>query len=797
MTGVEHGPSVIPDADEIQRALEAMRYDRSLVDSPLVAMDAVWDVLLREGVAPNPAGRAWALGMVVRGRHRAVGHFAPPPACAGRPIRRPRGLEADFAAGSVELEVWSALYHRYLDTSRPQVGDLVAAPGHAAPLPRSPARRRPPAARRRARRSEPGGEPPAGRPNRPADRRSRGGPTRRSPRRRQRAARGAPRSGARGRSRRGDGARSALERLATERPADLTAYRLGRLAAWSRPAYRLDTRFVGLTLLVDRGEEAPERWRAESQVYDDLAEVLRAVDSPAVVLLGPPGSRKSTLLRRLELDIAVAELREETDAVPLLVSLGRFGAGDSEAPSPRRWLADLWARRYPDLPPLDALLDEGRLVLLLDGLNEMPHAGFDDYRQRIRAWKLFLRDTAADRPGVRIVFACRSLDYGAPLSSPEQRVPQVRVEPMTDEQVNAFLRRYAPSRADAISRSLRGTSQLDVVQPVLALLAEEAIATGAAPTGRAAPDRLRATGDAAGDRARPSAVPARPAARGAEYRRAVSARPWATAWSLPERGLLVPGLARLAHGMQYLFAAGRTSQVGIDFDSAVALIAHPAAEDVVRAGEALGVLDERQGRDEVVFAHQLIQEYFAARRLAADPAEAASRGRTEDARGRDDPDAGGRHRRAGHATEPLPPPPSTGWDEIVLLAASMAADPAAFVEAVAKVNPPLAGRAAAQPELAERVPPPATAALRRGLIALAADDDIDIRARVEAGLARWGCWAIRGSNDPSVRTAVSATAHGGRARRRPARSATMRVRMARPRRGTGSRWPASRSAASR
>ena len=91
---------------------------------------------------------------------------------------------------------------------------------------------------------------------------------------------------------------------AQHQPADLTEYRLGRIAEWSQPRYRLDGRFVALTLLVDQGEEsASGRWAAKQERYDDLGALLAGVPDPAVVVLGPPGSGKSTLLRHLELDV--------------------------------------------------------------------------------------------------------------------------------------------------------------------------------------------------------------------------------------------------------------------------------------------------------------------------------------------------------------------------------------------------------------------------------------------------------------------------------------------------------------
>ena len=48
-------------------------------------------------------------------------------------------------------------------------------------------------------------------------------------------------------------------------------------------------------------------------------------------------------------------------------------------------------------------------------------------------------------------------------------------------------------------------------------------------------------------------------------------------------------------------------------------LGHDRDEEIVKAGEALSVLDEGEAHDEVKFFHQLIQEYFAGRRLAASP----------------------------------------------------------------------------------------------------------------------------------------------------------------------------------
>lgn len=106
----------------------------------------------------------------------------------------------------------------------------------------------------------------------------------------------------------------------------------------------------------------------------------------------------------------------------------------------------------------------------------------------------------------------------------------------------------------------------------------------------------------------------------------------------------------------------------------------------------MGVLEEDLDRDEVLFVHQLLQEYFAGRRLADAPnpqlaqvawqVETVTPSLQETLAGLADAD-------------PLPPLPGTGWEETTVLAAAMNAQPDAFVAGLMEVNLPLAGRCGA------------------------------------------------------------------------------------------------------
>ena len=227
------------------------------------------------------------------------------------------------------------------------------------------------------------------------------------------------------------------------KPRTLEEYRVWCWAEWSQPRYALDKRFTRLTVLLDQGADAQgPRWQPHSRTFEDLREVLAELDASAMVVLGPPGCGKSTLLRRLELDLAVDALGAGEGKAPLSVflPLNRYRpARPGEAlPSPHEWLKREWAQRFPAMPPLETLLQSEPLVLLLDAVNEMPHAGEDDYRERVALWRDCLADLARSAPGTRAVFSCRSLDYSAPLSTPDLPVPQVRIEPMADRRSSSF-----------------------------------------------------------------------------------------------------------------------------------------------------------------------------------------------------------------------------------------------------------------------------------------------------------------------------------------------------------------------
>ncbi|MBI3423589.1 MAG: SUMF1/EgtB/PvdO family nonheme iron enzyme [Acidobacteria bacterium] len=560
------------------------------------------------------------------------------------------------------------------------------------------------------------------------------------------------------------------EAIAAHPPADVRAYRLSRVAAWSLPRYQLDRRFVSLTLTLDQGEEAQERFVPARQMrFNDLREVLAAADTDrALVLLGAPGGGKSTVLRRLQLDHSLDRLRDERDEISFLLPLNSYPA---DYPPPRQWLNACWAQFYPHLPPLESWLANGRALLLLDALNEMPHRDAAEYFDAVARWRAFVQEAAAQ--GNRLVFTCRSLDYSARLSAPELRVPQVQVQPMDDEQVRAFLFAYCPAHAAQHWEPLRRSAQFALYRTpyLLKLLSDQLTATGKLPAGRAAlftgfvrqalaresnaplfqplgTHRFQRA-EVATDTSMPEEVPSasvRPmpslhAGSGAypgaypgsssdellteDDHLKLNHQTWRDDFDLPDDGALLPGLSALALAMQ------RQGQERLAEAEARRVLAQPRSRDVLKAGLALGLLDKDLARAEIGFFHQLLREYFAARQLAQAPDAALAHVEWEAAR----VTPSLTETLAGLASnDPLPPLAQTGWEETLLTAAPMLSDVAGFIRELLPHNLPLAGRCAAAPDVT--VGAAFKRELQDALIQRAQDfKRADLRARIAAGEA--------------------------------------------------------------
>ncbi|MEU0896760.1 NACHT domain-containing protein [Streptomyces massasporeus] len=158
---------------------------------------------------------------------------------------------------------------------------------------------------------------------------------------------------------------------------------LGHSSELGRIVWPLDTAFLALEL----AETASRRGRSAEEVATGKRVQAALHGRSRILLQGAAGSGKTTLMHWLGVRAAQGDLPAELDQlqgkVPFVVPL-RSLACSQGLPAVDRLLSDL---EYPaaGIQPvgwLARLLDQGRGLLLVDGIDEVQH----DQRPRVRSW---------------------------------------------------------------------------------------------------------------------------------------------------------------------------------------------------------------------------------------------------------------------------------------------------------------------------------------------------------------------------------------------------------------------------
>ncbi|MFQ6015580.1 MAG: HEAT repeat domain-containing protein [Anaerolineae bacterium] len=179
-----------------------------------------------------------------------------------------------------------------------------------------------------------------------------------------------------------------------------------------------------------------------------LLQALRQHDK--LIILGEPGAGKTTSLRHL----CLHTLQESGSKLPLFASLDTYRGGDL-LPFLRDILAQYGGHRIAS--KLEDHLEQGRLALFLDALNEMPGRRFQQNVAR-------LQDFMDRYPHNNFILACRTAHYNGELG-----LLQATIRPLDDQTVQRYVERHLRQGGRALFQSLRDGGAIDMVRNPLLL----------------------------------------------------------------------------------------------------------------------------------------------------------------------------------------------------------------------------------------------------------------------------------------------------------------------------------------
>lgn len=137
------------------------------------------------------------------------------------------------------------------------------------------------------------------------------------------------------------------------------------------------------TLSIEQMAQKKEKPSGEKQkkIKEITLPIFKAIqnyiESEHILLVGSPGVGKSTALLRCLVQLAEREREKPKPRLPILISMKKYKVSFSNSEDPSGMLTlirnslPLKIRRKVSVSEVEELLFDNRLILLLDGLNEM------------------------------------------------------------------------------------------------------------------------------------------------------------------------------------------------------------------------------------------------------------------------------------------------------------------------------------------------------------------------------------------------------------------------------------------
>src|SRR4028119_1948084 len=169
------------------------------------------------------------------------------------------------------------------------------------------------------------------------------------------------------------------------------------------------------------------------------------VESEHILLVGSPGVGKSTALLRCLVGFAKKELEKPEPRIPVLIPLKSYKVSFSSPEDPSGMLSlirnALKRQLRLTIPEVEELLFQERLILLLDGLNEMPA---DTVRTQLKTFR-----EECDQSKIPLICTTRELGNGD--LGIKRRL---QVQPLDPREIERFLRECMPGQAQKVLQLL-------------------------------------------------------------------------------------------------------------------------------------------------------------------------------------------------------------------------------------------------------------------------------------------------------------------------------------------------------
>ncbi len=197
---------------------------------------------------------------------------------------------------------------------------------------------------------------------------------------------------------------------------------------------------------VERQKEKEEGEKKEKIERLPVLEGICKYAADHVLLVGRPGSGKSTALARLLLQEAENALKDQQAKIPVLVEL-RYLPSEANESSVGDHIVAFMHKHDPALDIDEAgikqLLRQGRLLLLVDGVNELPS---DRGRVMVNQFRELYQKTCP------MIFTTRELSAGGDLGIAKR----LEMQPLTEPQMQQFVMAYLPTQGERLLRQLSG-----------------------------------------------------------------------------------------------------------------------------------------------------------------------------------------------------------------------------------------------------------------------------------------------------------------------------------------------------